>query len=43
MKSTQLVKTQNQFVKLKARIEVDETFIKEIHKGNFKDPNDPRK
>lgn len=43
MKSSQLAKAQQEFKKLKGRIEIDETFIKEIHKGNFKDPNDPRK
>lgn len=43
MKSSQLAKSQKPFTKLKGRIEIDETFIKEIHKGNFKDPNDPRK
>ena len=25
------------------KIKIDETFIKAIHKENFKDPNDPRK
>ncbi len=43
MKSSQLAKTQKPFTKLKGRIEIDETFIKEIHKGNFKNPDDPRK
>jgi len=43
MESPQLAKTQKPFIKLKGRIEMDETFIKEIHKGNFKDPNDSRK
>lgn len=43
MKSPQLAKLQQQFKKLKGRIEMDETFIKEIHKGNFKNPNDRRK
>lgn len=43
MKSPQLTKTQKPFTKLKGRIEIDEIFIKEIHKGNFKNPHDPRK
>ncbi|WP_342253781.1 hypothetical protein [Spiroplasma endosymbiont of Zeiraphera isertana] len=43
MKSSQLAKTQKPFTKLKGRIEIDETFIKEIHKGNFKNTDDPRK
>lgn len=43
MKSPQLAKSQKQFIKLKGRIEIDETFIKEVHKGNFKNPNDLRK
>lgn len=43
MKSHQLAQAQKKFKKLNGRIEMDETFIKEIHKGNFKDPNDLRK
>ncbi|WP_342253913.1 hypothetical protein [Spiroplasma endosymbiont of Zeiraphera isertana] len=43
MKSSQLAKTQKPFTKLKGRIEIDETFIKEINKGNFKNPDDLRK
>lgn len=43
MKSPQIAKSQHQFKKLKGTIHIDESFIKEIHKGNFKDSNDPRK
>ncbi|WP_342264450.1 IS1595 family transposase [Spiroplasma endosymbiont of Clivina fossor] len=43
MKSKQLAKTQKSFKKLSGIIEIDETFIKEIHKGNFKSKDDPRK
>lgn len=43
MKSWQLKETQKKFKKLSGRIEIDETFIKEIHKGNFKSQDDPRK
>ena len=43
MKSPQLAKSQHPPKKLKGTIQIDETFIKEIHKGNFKNPDDPRK
>lgn len=43
MKAKQLENTQLKFEKLNGEIQIDETFIKEIHKGNFKMPNDPRK
>ncbi|WP_425379377.1 hypothetical protein [Spiroplasma endosymbiont of Stenodema calcarata] len=37
MQSKQLENTQLKFKKLNGQIQIDETFIKEIHKGNFKD------
>lgn len=43
MKSPQLAKSQHPPKKLKGTIQIDETFLKEIHKGNFKNPDDPRK
>lgn len=43
MKSQQLSQAQKKFKKLNGRIEIDETFIKEIHKGNFKSKDDRRK
>ncbi len=35
--------TQLKFKKLSGKIQIDETFIKEIHKGNFKHKTDPRR
>ncbi|WP_425378099.1 hypothetical protein [Spiroplasma endosymbiont of Polydrusus pterygomalis] len=43
MQSKQLKNTQLKFKKLNGQIQIDETFIKEIHKGNFKDKFDKRK
>ncbi|WP_342264825.1 IS1/IS1595 family N-terminal zinc-binding domain-containing protein [Spiroplasma endosymbiont of Clivina fossor] len=43
MKSKQLENTQLKFKKLSGKIQIDETFIKEIHKGNFKYKTDPRR
>ncbi|WP_342256507.1 hypothetical protein [Spiroplasma endosymbiont of Poecilobothrus nobilitatus] len=43
MKSKQLENTQLKFKTLNGQIQIDETFIKEIHKGNFKDKFDKRK
>ncbi|WP_342275857.1 hypothetical protein [Spiroplasma endosymbiont of Nebria brevicollis] len=43
MKSPQLAKSQYPFKKLKGTIQIDESLLKEIHKGNFKNPDDPRK
>ncbi|WP_342255885.1 IS1/IS1595 family N-terminal zinc-binding domain-containing protein [Spiroplasma endosymbiont of Poecilobothrus nobilitatus] len=43
MKSKQLENTQLKFKTLNGQIKIDETFIKEIHKGNFKDKFDKRK
>ncbi|WP_215826137.1 transposase [Spiroplasma endosymbiont of 'Nebria riversi'] len=43
MKSKQLENTQLKFKKLSGKIQIDETFIKEIHKGNFKHKTDPRR
>ncbi|WP_425379465.1 hypothetical protein [Spiroplasma endosymbiont of Stenodema calcarata] len=43
MQSKQLENTQLKFKKLNGQIQIDETFIKEIHKGNFKDKFDKRK
>ncbi|WP_246534692.1 hypothetical protein [Spiroplasma endosymbiont of 'Nebria riversi'] len=36
-------KTISVFKKLSGKIQIDETFIKEIHKGNFKHKTDPRR
>ncbi len=43
MKSKQLENTQLKFKKLSGKIQIDETFIKEIHKGNFKHKTDSRR
>ncbi|WP_338965939.1 IS1/IS1595 family N-terminal zinc-binding domain-containing protein [Spiroplasma endosymbiont of Sarcophaga carnaria] len=43
MQSKQLENTQLKFKKLNGQIQMDETFIKEIHKGNFKDKFNKRK
>ncbi len=43
MQSKQLENTQLKFKKLSGQIQIDETFIKEIYKGNFKDKFDKRK
>ncbi len=43
MQSKQLENTQLKLKKLNGQTQIDETFIKEIHKGNFKDKFDKRK
>ncbi|WP_342255600.1 hypothetical protein [Spiroplasma endosymbiont of Poecilobothrus nobilitatus] len=43
MKSKQLENTKLKFKTLNGQIQIDETFIKEIHKCNFKDKFDKRK